>query len=165
MSLGQNRQFQCGPFPPVEIEADSGYWSGKVTLDGKTLPMSIYIDASVSDAKLKDAASILSEFLTIKERARAAIGVQAKGDDGTILDFFQFHLEEVPDCLPEEVRTKATNEAFLAALELVAVSIHADENAAFQLVLDFSFGRAHSDQVLAVKFRPDGEIDDICHES
>ncbi len=157
--------FTSKPFPPVAIESDSGYWSGSIPLGDATLPMSLYIDASVSDAGLQDAAALLGDLLTLKERAQAAIGVEAERDPTIMRDFFQFHLEEVPDCLPKSVQTEATNEAFVGPLELVGVAIHAEEDSVFQLVLDVSFGRDYSDQRLAVKLRSDGTILSVDHES
>ncbi len=127
--------------------------------------MSIYISAEVSDASLRAASTLLSDLLTLRKRGRAAIADEAESDATIMRDFFLLHVEEVPECLPEAVRLTATNEAFVGALELVGVAIHPDDEASFQVVLDFSFGRDYSDQVLAVKFHPDGSIWQVSHES
>ena len=165
LATGHMRVFNSEPFPPVTIEADSGYWSGDIELSGAMLSMAIYIDSAVADAKLEDAARMLKGLADLRKRGLAAIGTSAASDETTVRDFFQFHLEEVPDSLPEAVRAEATNDAFVGALVLCGVAIHADEDFAFQLVLDFSFGRQHSDELLAVKFSPDGSVRQVSHES
>lgn len=127
--------------------------------------MSLYVDAGLSDEVLEDAATILGGILTLEKRGRSAIAKEAKTDEAIMQDFFLFHLEEVPDCLPETVRTAATKEAFVEALTLVGVALHGDDKAAFQIVLDYGYGRDYSDQLLAVKFGPDREIWEVSHES
>ncbi len=159
------RIFKSELFPPVPVEADSGYWSGDIELSGATLSISIYIDSTVSDAGLEDAARMLNDLADLRTRGRAAIGTSAASDATIMRDFFQFHLNEVPESLPAAVRTEATNEAFVGALELCNVAIHADEELAFEIWLDFSFGREHSDELLSVKFGPDGLVRRVNHES
>ena len=159
------RVFSTEVFPPVKIEADSGFWSGEVNICGVTLPMSIYIDSAVSDTELKHAELLLDSLPELRRRARAAIGSAAESDATIMRDFFQFHVDEVPHALPQALRAGGTNGAFVEALELCSVAIHAHEHFAFQLVLDFSFGRQHSDELLVVKFDPDGVIHQVSHES
>lgn len=58
----------------------------------------------------------------------------------------------------------ATADALVAALELAGINLHQRADS-FELVLDFSFGREHSDELLAVKHSPDGAIVAVSHES
>ena len=149
----------------MPIESDAGYWSGTISLGGATLPMSLYIDASVSDASFVAATELLGGLPMLLDRGRAAIANEATNDPTIRRDFFQFHVEEVPECLPEAVRDQATNEAFAAALKLVGVGLHSDADCVFQIWLDYSYGREFSDELLSVKFRPDGSIQQVSHES
>lgn len=165
MTTARKRVFKSKPFPSVTIESDAGYWSGDIEVGGTTLTTSLYVDAQVSDAALKDAARLLIDLTDLRERARAAIASAAASGETIMRDFFQVHLDEAPGSLPAAVRAEATNEAFVGALEMCGVGVHAHEELAFHVVLDFSFGRAHSDQILAVKFSPDGAVCHVSHES
>ncbi len=159
------RTFKSEHFPPLPIESDAGYWSGDIELGGATLPMTLYIDAAITDPQLQEAARLLKDLAELRRQGRAAIAERADSDESIRRDFFEFHLEEVPDSLPATVRANPSNAAFVAALELCGVAIHAATDIGFQLVVDFSFGREHSDQLLAVKFAPDGSIRSLSHES
>ena len=82
--------------------------------------------------------------------------------------YLAFHREELD---PETLRTALRADpaglddaAMLAQLDLVGVARHADDDT-FSLVLDYSLGRAVTDQLLAVKHGPDGSVTDTSHES
>ncbi len=108
---------------------------------------------------------MLQKLPLLLEQSRAAIVARAQKDDAIVQGFFRFHLDELPDSLPEAVRTETTYTALAQALKPRGVAIHARKETAFQLVLDFTMGSDHSDELLAVKFRPNGSIDQIHHES
>ncbi len=160
-----SRSFQCPPFPSVPLDSESGYWSGNIELDSASLTVSLYVDAALSDLVLRDATKRIANLASVRRNGLAAIAAEAELDPTICRDFFEFHLSEVPGCLPPTVRENPTSQGYVDALLLVGVGIHSDDTRAFQIWLDFSYGRQFSDELLSVKFAPDGSVFAVSHES
>jgi hypothetical protein len=156
--------FECPPFPPVAIEADGGFWSGDIELEGDVRPMTLYFDR-FTPATFKQVAGMLSELAALRTKARLAIHAEALADPTIRRDFFLFHLEEIPGALPGSLHAKSSDSDFIEVLKLSGVGIHEHTEVGFEIWLDFSYGREVTDELLSVKFVPDGSIRCVSHES
>ena len=157
--------FTAPPFPTLILDDDAGFWRGPLALGGTTPEVTLYVDASLSEASYASAKELLAELTSLQQRAREGIidaaGKESEGVDG----FFAFFRDELPEALPEALRGEAPAEALTSALMLCGVALHSDHEGSFDLTLDFTFGREHSDELLAVRFSPTGELCDVSHES
>jgi hypothetical protein len=151
------RTFTAPPFPTVEIDLDSGYWSGQIELSGKRVSMSLYVDGTVSADELLRARALIGQLPALCARGRTAI--REASSEPIVFEFFEFHREEVPERLSPAAHAGDPN-----SLSPCGVSIHPGDDT-FELVLDFAIAKAATDQVLAVAFSCDGSIHAIRHES
>jgi hypothetical protein len=137
-------------------------------LGGRSLEPSIYVDNDLAEqAKLDRTAALLDDLERLDERARAAIAAElAQG--ATVADFVAFHLDELDaNTLRKIFGSDVPREPApaLARLELVGAGLHASSPDSFALVLDYSFGQEHSDQLLAIRFDDSGTAVSVSHES
>lgn len=144
--------FDSQLFGRIELH-DGGYVQRELAIGARTVTRSLYIadELAAHPAILARAAALVDTLETLDPRARAAIAAQADGT--TVHEFVAFHREEVDPAVT------------LADLDLVGAAVHAREPDGFALVLDYSFGRDRSDQLLAVRFDPSGAVVAINHES
>ncbi len=158
------RVFSSGVFPDVPLDTDSGYWRGEIVFGGARRALSLFVDAQVRDDVLVQAAQALGGLVELRARGLVAIAACAE-DDATIRrDFFLLHVEEAPKSLPGGLDATSSDAAFVGALELCGVAIHAASDGA-ELCLDFSYDRALTDEVLAVRFGLGGALLGVSHES
>ena len=152
------REFRTSLHPPIPIDEDSGYWQGTIRVGTEDLPLSVFVDASVNDDMLTRAAALIEDITDLRSLGLAAI--RERESDSIVSDFFEFHQEELPHVAPPGSSLKQ----LIAALGLVGIGVHSNADS-FLVVLDFSFGRQHCDELLAVKFSPDRVVSAVSHES
>lgn len=159
--------FTCPPFPPISIEGDSGYWEGDITLGERRLSVSFYVDAAALQpaAQAVAAGRLVSRLVELEQRARDAIIAAATRPDDPASELVGAYLAFHRDELPEERAALLPSGELTAALRLVGLGLWSHESLGFVLAVDFSFGRAVSDELLVAKFGPDGELRGLSHES
>lgn len=146
---------------------DDTYVKRDVTLGGHTAERSLFLGAGLGAARIEAVRMLLDELETLDTHARGALRRELDADaEGTVAEYLQFHLDELgPDVMVNVLRgDPATPTALLEHVELCGVSAHTRLEG-FVLVLDYSPGRAHTDQLLAVSFDTAGTLTGITHES
>jgi hypothetical protein len=157
----------------VEV-ADAGYCERETVVGSRVLKRSLFVgaDLATDEDLLSLGASLVDTLDTLDARAREAIRVENEGGDGTVRGYAEFHLEELDADVLMQIFGHETPErsaidrgTFLAKLDLIGISVHARAPSGFSLVLDYSLGRSHTDQVLAVTFDMEGRVLAVNHES
>ncbi len=157
--------FRSRLFGEVTVAADGAYVTREVALGSRSLVRSLFLGMELDQGALDRAASFVDTLPTLDVRARVAIDANVD----CVPSYITFHLEELTDAELQELfgahRSTIDRATFLARLDLVGVSVHARPPNAFSLVLDYSVGRAHTDQLLAVGFDTSGRAVGVTHES
>ncbi|MDP3274908.1 MAG: DUF2004 domain-containing protein [Deltaproteobacteria bacterium] len=138
------------------------------TKDGRTTTPSLYVGDGLDQAALDRVATLFDPWTARDLQAREAIAEDlARGTDGVVSAFVAFHREELELDIVQRIFGAEPTDALtaLAQLDLVGVSVHADETSGFSLVFDYSFGPTVTDELLAVKFSPSGVVTCVAHES
>lgn len=151
-------------FGDVAVAPDGAYVTREVSLGARSITRSLFVGMELDQARLDRAASLVDALETLDARAREVIETNADEVPG----YIAFHLEELDDGVLRELfdadRSTIDRPAFLARLDLVGVSVHARSDA-FSLVLDYSVGKTHTDQILAVSFDTAGRAVTVSHDS
>ena len=139
----------------VVISGDGAYVPYEADENGRTRRPSLYIAADASDFSLVD------DVHALDVRARAALVEALERADTVVVDFIVFHREELEPEIARVLLGDATTPSdTIARLDLVGIGIRADA-----FVLDYSFGKPHTDQLLVVAFGSAGQLLRIAHES
>jgi len=141
--------FRSRMFGEVAVGSDGAYVTRDMPVGARSLTRSLFVglELDADQALLDRAASLVDTVAALDSRARAAI----EADADEVPDYVSFHLEELDEGVLREIfgaaRSAIDRATFLARLDLVGVGVHAREPDGFSLVLDYSIGRAHTDQV------------------
>ena len=153
-------------FGTVHVTHDGAYVPHVAAEHGRTNTPSLFVGTGL-DQSLLDAAAALLDADTLDTRSRDAIAEDLeRGAEGVVADFVSFHLEELGADTLRAIfgATDVSPSQALAHLERVGVAVHAAPPGC-SLVLDYSFGKGHSDQLLAVSFDASGRLIRVSHES
>jgi hypothetical protein len=157
--------FRSRTFGDVAVAADGAYVTRPVSLGSRSITRSLFIGMELDQRLLDRAARLVDTLETLDARARRAI----EADTSDAPAYVVFHLEELEVSILREIfgaeRSAISREAFLARLDLVGVGVHSVAPDAFSVVLDYSVGRTHTDQLLAVRFDAEGRAMGVSHES
>lgn len=157
--------FRNRTFGEVSLAADGAYVKREFALGSRSLPRSLFLGMDLDQTLLDRAAALVDTLPLLDARAREAIETNADNVPG----YVTFHLEELDETVLRELfgagRTAIDRASFLARLDLVGVNVHHVPERAFSLVLDYSLGRALTDQLLAVTFDMRGHVLTVSHES
>ena len=157
--------FRSRTFGDVGVAADGAYVTREVALGSRAITRSLFIGMELEQGVLDRAARLVDTLETLDARARQAI----QSDTRDVPAYVFFHLEELEDAVLREIfgaeRKAIDRAAFVARFDLVGVGVHAREPESFALVLDYSVGRAHTDQIIAVSFDMEGRAIGLCQES
>lgn len=156
-------------FGTVAIDSEEGAYlpPAPITLNQRLAPCSLYIGSEVGleEKRVATASALLARLNDLDLRARRALAAADFESRVLIDDFIEFHVEEIPEWVIERFgELPKDHQTFLEGLDLSGVGIHAGETG-LSLNLDYSIGRAHSDELLVVKFDENGQVRDIAHES
>lgn len=136
---------------------------------GGTPRPSLYVGEGLDQVPLEGAAALLDDASALEVRAREAVRQDlARGGTGVVAPFVAFHLDELDAAAVRHLFGDAKVEdpaAALTRLELVGMALHANGQTGISIVFDFSFGPAHTDELLAVAFGADGQVLSVRHES
>lgn len=151
---------------PIARGDDDTYVTRGVTLSGRTLERSLFLEAGLGAERLDGVCALLDDLETLDLRARTALREELETTpDGTVAEYLTFHLEEIPAIVATLLQGQpATALALFDRIELCGVGVHM-RSEGFALVLDYSPGRAHTDQLLAVSVDASGTPTSISHES
>lgn len=157
--------FTTSRFGDLVLESDGdGFVRREIAVNGRTATCSLFVNGTVPVALLGRAAALVDTLDLLDARARDSLRSELAGDTD-VASFLQFHLDELSASeLHERFGDDLAPSSVLAALDLVGVAVHGKE-ATFEVVLDYSVGRALSDQLLAVRFDDDGQPRGVSHES
>ncbi|MEJ7597472.1 MAG: DUF2004 domain-containing protein [Kofleriaceae bacterium] len=153
-------------FGEVPLGDDGGFVTRALELGARTIERSLYVGDKIGSdpTSLLLAQALLERLESLDVQARAALRARLAAEtsaDEMIGSYLAFHREELdPAALGGAGQDDA---ALLARLDLVGVAVHGTADEFF--VLDYSFGRAVTDQLLAVKHDAGGAITDLTHES
>jgi hypothetical protein len=155
-------------FGEVDVDHRGAYEKRYVILGGHPLERAIYVDdALVDQAKLDRAGALLDDLERLDIASRAAIAAELA--HGTVVaEFVAFHLDELDAATLHNIfggDVPSEPGPALAHLALVGAGLHPSKLDSFELVLDYSFGRAQSDQLLAIRFDDSGAVISLSHES
>lgn len=156
-------------FGEVVVTRGGAFLERKRSATGRTLTPSLYVGEGLDRVPLEGAAVLLDDMRSLEARAREAIRQDfGRGAQGVVAAFVAFHLDELDAAVVRRLFGDAGVESAAAALtrlELVGLAVHAEKTAGFSVVFDFSFGPEHTDELLAVAFRADGQVLGVRHES
>jgi hypothetical protein len=139
----------------VTITADGAYVPREAGEGGRTRRPSLYVAAN----PIAEAATLLDDLETLDARARAAL--VERSADAVVADFVAFHREELaPDTARTLLGDATTPPEVIARLDLVGLGVRPDA-----VVLDYSFGKDHTDELLVVAFDRAGQVIRVTHES
>ncbi|ARU05378.1 hypothetical protein CCO03_12380 [Comamonas serinivorans] len=151
-----------GELDTSSIEGRDVVWERDLVLEGQAVDVALWADAGqVLDPGMLDAfASLLQDLAGVDARARVHLLAELEADD----DFITYHTDEgenfpgLAAIAPDGAITPA---AFVQAMRLTHASLWADG----LVVLDYQMDPEHSDQILAVKLDPQGQLQEIAWES
>lgn len=148
-------------FGALVVPDDGLFERRECVVGGRRLERTLFISTPLDDPRVIVTLDGLDGF---DERARAALEAERAAGTSTALEFVAFHRDEVPETFAR-VGLGASDADFLRDLDLVGLSIHPDAEHGFTLTLDYSPGRALTDQLLAVHFAGSGALLFVAHES
>jgi hypothetical protein len=156
-------------FGSVDIDPEEGaYVVASIKLNQRMAECSLFLNKNIpSDPSIGQKCSeILDDLERLDRYARLAIGDAFLAGSATVVNFIQFHLEEVAEPIREKFGGEEVEPSCLIErLEFCGVSMHYDEDLGLHIVCDYSVGRDVSDEVLAVTFNGNRQILRIAHES
>ena len=156
-------------FGLLQTAPDGAYVPREADERGRTLRPSLFLAEDLAQADLDQVAPLIDDAAVLDMRARAAIVADLeKGEQGVVAAFVAFHLEELDAAtvhLLFDGIDVSQPEAALARLELVGFGVHGGSASPLSIVFDYSFGKTHTDELLAVAFSADREVQSIRHES
>ncbi len=145
-------------FGEVSLAEDGAYVPREPDEHART---SLYVAAGLSPARLDQAALLVDDIATLDISARAALVARIEQGDALVVDFVAFHRTELDEATASRLLGEVTTpRETVARLELVGVGVRADA-----FVLDYSFGPAHTDQLLVIAFDPERNVVGVMHES
>lgn len=157
--------FRTAIFGDVDVAADGAYVTREVTAGSRSIKRSLFIGMELDQRQLDRAARLVDAIEALDARARDALDTNTS----EVPSYVTFHLEELDDGVLREIfdahRSSIDRARFLARLDLVGVNVHARVPEGFSIVLDYSIGRAHTDQLLAVSFDTEGRALTVSQES
>lgn len=155
-----------------ELEFDETGWAdATLRFASREILVNVTFQDGVDEAALRSCAARLVDLHKLDQRAQEVIAADlAAGDpDGVTLLYCRFHRrelddDELRDVLGVEEPTPISDEAFLPALRLVAVSLQ-PEDSDDMIVCDYSIGEDVTDHLIAVTFDASGDVGGLSLES
>ena len=154
-------------FGVIDIGEESPYLKQLIQVNGRSENCGLYIAAEFS----KDASScrrigkLIDEVDAFDARGRDILSRRLQNEDAVVVDFLDFHLEELVDELKAKLRVSTIDRGLLLEkLDLRSLGFHLGEDG-IEFWCDFSAGENFSDERLVVKFRANGELVEVAHES
>jgi len=160
---------QIEPFGEIDPENLEDYYGGEIEIDGDIIEIDINFDsASVDEGLLKQVADFLSRIDSRIEQAFAAItdDLELDEDTGTARFYLQHHLNELSDDELQSVfgTDDVTEEIFLDNLLVTRIGLYPEDNESWSII-DIKLPDEFTNYLLAVSFRPNGELTGISMES
>ncbi len=151
-------------FGSVEIAADGAYVRRENGDAGRAARPSLFVGEGLSAADLLRASQMIDALEDVDVEARKAIAVDAaRGADGVVAAFIDFHFDELDDETVEALFGDTNREDALGLLQLVGIGVHADKGLLF--VVDYSFGEHLTNELIAVKLDARRNVLRVSHES
>lgn len=152
-----------------ELDALNQYYDTQTSFAGRIVTVDINFEESICDDERFDAVrKFLNKLQDVVTVARRSIRQEyAKGDE--VARFMRLHLDELDEDEIEDLTKNAhasqsTEEQLISALLLTRVGFYPDDEKHFA-VLDFSFGEAISNYLLAVNFNSGMNLESVVMES
>ena len=141
--------------------AGGAYVPRETDESGRTKRPSLYVADSLSPARIDQAVLMIDEVTSLDVLARRALVEHIENGDKLVVDFIAFHRDELdPDTARALLGDATTPSETIARLHLVGLGVRQDA-----FVLDFSFGKAHTDELLVVAFDAERNVIHVMHES
>lgn len=160
-------KFESNIFGTVEIGKDAPYIKRMIMVNDRSMNCGLYISDEIEHypagiVRLKE---MLDDVDSFDRRARDILAQALRARNSTVIDFIDFHLEE----LANEIKAKLGVETldhniFMQGLDLRALGFHLNDGD-IALWCDYCIGEAFCDELLVVKFSSDEKLIEIAHES
>jgi len=148
-------------FGDVTLTEDGAYIAREPDAAGRTRRPSLYVAGGLSRAWLDQATPLVDDIASLDERARRALVDSVESGDKIVVDFIAFHRDELDaDTVRLLFGDASTPGETIARLDLVGLGVRGEA-----FVLDYSFGRAQTDQLLVVAFDARRNVVSVSHES
>lgn len=149
------------------IRGDSVYQTVELSVNGRVSTCSLSIDEGLSaeSQRLDTVLLLIDNLAALDLKARAEIEQALVEGNAIVSDFISDHHQEMPRASLRELGLIGLpRSAFLSRLSLCGVNVRSNADT-FHLVVDYSVGRAYSDQLLCVYIDEQGMPYRISHES
>lgn len=153
-------------FGHVEVGPDAPFIKQPIHVNGRTTNCRLYIAEELAGHPgLGRIAGYVDDIEAMDRRARQILRDEFEKQSPLVIDFLDFHLEELHDELARKLGTSTIDRKLLLEnLELRSIAFHPDE-ADFEFWLDYCPGEEFSDELLVVKFFGNGQLSAVAHES
>lgn len=154
------KQFELPYFNKIDIENitdEQGYMN--IVFQEREVSLMWFAEEDVDQRYYQNAKDILSNLDKFDKESHQYLRQQfVNNDDTTVLEYLEFHLEELSDELSEIIGESTTQtekiEKLLRALKLNNIAFHDNS-----IVADYVINNEISDQILAISIDTDGEKD------
>ena len=155
-------------FGAIELDADdSTSMIVEVVVNGRTSECHLYIGQGIADDPELTAKtfSLLEKLEQLDDLARDILVLELQASNQLIIDFIDFHLDEVHDKVAEKLgEDDIDHAAFLDGLDLRGVGVHVSDDT-IQFNCDYCIGKDFTDELLVVRFDAEGTFIEVAHES
>jgi Protein of unknown function (DUF2004) len=154
-------------FGTVAIGPKAPYVKAVIQVNGHPQNCGLYIADEIADSPshAQSVAGFIDDINKFDALARKILSQEFERRDSDIIDFLNFHLEELkPEIKGKLGVSKLNAKLLLDNLDLRALGFHLDEDG-LTFGYDYCAGEEFSDELLVVKFDANGELLEVAHES
>ena len=162
-------QIETRTYGNVDI-GDSGlYIKQVIQINGRSENCGLYIADGFSGhaSHYPRIAEIIDDIDAIDTKARDILRQELQDENALVVTFLDFHLEEVEDEIKAKLQVSTIDRKLLLQrldLRTIGFNLRETENA-IEFHLDYCPGEEFSDELLVVKFRSNGDLIVVAHES
>ena len=158
---------QTRVFGRIEVGPDAPYIKQPIQVNGRPALCGLYIaDELTAHAELAERiVRHIDGIDAIDRRARQVLQDEFEKESPLVIDFLDFHLEELHDELAKKMGTNTIDRKLLLdRIELRAIGFHLEEDD-LEVWFDYCPDEEVSDELLVVKFDANLHVRAVAHES
>jgi hypothetical protein len=155
-------------FGTVEIGKNAPYVMRTISVNGRETNCGLYIADELESypSQVVRLTEMLDAVDLFDRMAREILLKYLNEGNSTVIDFIDFHLEEVQAEIKEKLGVSSLDHTvFMHGLDLSTLGFHLDEDGKLELWCDYSIGKTFTDELLVVRFGSDEKFIEIAHES
>ena len=156
-------------FGAVEVGESTPYLKQVIQINGQPQNCGLYIADEFSEhaSHCLKIAELIDDLDAIDTKARKILHQKLQDENTLVVDYLDYHVEEVANEIKDKLQVSNIDQnLLLQSLDLRAIGFHLEEaDHSINLCLDYCPGEEFSDQLLVVKFRENGDLIEVAHES